>query len=123
MSAVDRIPGWIRDLEATLARAAELVARGEAEYRRDPALPLAFEALSNRVGELAKRLVAADPMRFDAAVWRQAARNRDFVVHHYDRIDRDLLWRTVAHAFPRLSLELVSIRGRAEMPTGDDIER
>lgn len=96
----------MRDLDATLTRAAELVARGEDAYLRDPALPLAFEALSNRVGELAKRLIAADPARFSSPLWRQAARNRDFVVHNYHRIDAGLLWRTVAEAFPRLHIEL-----------------
>ena len=66
----------------------------------------AFEALSNRVGELAKRLTAADPTRFDAPIWRQAGRNRDFVVHHDDRIDRDALWLTVARDFRVLADEL-----------------
>lgn len=98
----DRIGRWIADLRATLDQAEELAARGEEAFRRDPALPLAFEALSNRVGELSKRLVTAAPGRFADAVWRQAARNRDFVVHHYDRVDSALLWRTVVVSFPLL---------------------
>lgn len=104
----DRVERWIAGLISTLDQAAELVARGEEEYRRDPALPLAFEALSNRVGELAKRLVAAAPERFASAVFRQAARNRDFVAHHYDRIDHAILWRTVRDGFPLLRSELES---------------
>lgn len=71
--------------------------------RRRCCAPLAFEALSNRIGDLAKRLVDADQARFADLVWRQAARNRDFVVHHYDRLDSDLLWRTVTTAFPLLA--------------------
>ena len=104
----DRVERWIADLISTLDQAAELVARGEEAYSRDPALPLAFEALSNRVGELAKRLVTAAPERFESAVFRQAARNRDFVAHHYDRIDHAILWRTVRDGFPLLRSELVS---------------
>ncbi|GAA1814551.1 HepT-like ribonuclease domain-containing protein [Agromyces neolithicus] len=106
----DRIDRWIDDLDATLVRAESLVARGQDEYRSDPALPLAFEALSSRVGELAKRLTAAQPERFDDQIWSQAARNRDFVVHHYDRIDHEALWLTVAVAFPRLRTTLNELR-------------
>jgi len=90
------------ELNITLTTAAELTARGRDAYDADPALRLAFEALSNRVGDLAKRLVALDPARFNAPMWSAAARNRDFVAHHYHRIDYDLLWQTVAHEFPEL---------------------
>jgi uncharacterized protein with HEPN domain len=58
--------------------------------------------LCNRVGELSKRLIAADAQRFSAPIWRQAARNRDFVVHHHDRVDEQALWVTVSVSFPEL---------------------
>lgn len=106
MKEADRIERWLNDLTAILASAADLVARGRDAYERDLALPLAFEALSNRVGELAKRLVSADPARFDHAVWAQAARNRDFVVHHYDRLDAQLMWSTVSVSFPLLQKQI-----------------
>ena len=91
------------DFEGTRTeRVYTLVARGRDAFDRDPAIPLAFEALSNRVGDLAKRLLAADAARFSDPVWRQAARNRDFVVHHYDRVDADALWTTVDRSFAEL---------------------
>ena len=102
MRQIDRVDRWLSDLTATLDAAALLVARGRDEFDRDPALPLAFEALSNRVGDLSKRLTAADPARFDDPLWSQAARNRDFVVHHYDRVDAHALWVTVSRSFPEL---------------------
>ncbi|WP_353814858.1 HepT-like ribonuclease domain-containing protein [Agromyces sp. SYSU T00266] len=109
MRPADRIDRWLDDLAATLETASSLVARGRDDFDRDPAIPLAFEALSNRVGDLAKRLVAADPSRFSDPLWSQAARNRDFVVHHYDRVDADALWVTVSRSFPELAslVELV----------------
>jgi uncharacterized protein with HEPN domain len=98
----DRIGRWLSDLAASLDEAALLAARGRDAFDRDPALPLAFEALSNRVGEFAKRLTNADPARFDDPLWSQAARNRDFVVHHYDRIDAHALWVTAIRSLPEL---------------------
>ena len=97
---------WMLELRATLTTAAELVPRGRAAYDADPALRLAFEALSNRVGDLAKRLIALDPERFNAPLWSAAARNRDVVAHHYHRIDYELFWQTVAHDFAELSAVL-----------------
>lgn len=98
----ERTERWLADLALTLDEAQKLVARGRTAYDTDAALPLAFEALCTRVGELAKRLQASDAERFRDPVWTQAARNRDFVVHHYDRVDRELLWTTVAVSFEEL---------------------
>ena len=97
-----QVERWVNELGATLDTADALVARGRDAYDSDPALQLAFEALSSRVGDLAKRLVALDPERFSAALWSAAARNRDIVAHHYHRIDHDLLWQTVARDFALL---------------------
>lgn len=58
-----------------------IVARGRDAFDSDIALPLAVETLCSRVGEIAKRLVAADPKRFGDPVWSLAARNRDFLIH------------------------------------------
>lgn len=100
--ALPRVPQWLSDLERTLRAAADLVDRGRSAYDTDPALPLAFEALSNRVGDLAKKLITADPAKFSDPIWQQAARNRDFVVHHYHRVDDDALWMTVSVSFTAL---------------------
>jgi uncharacterized protein with HEPN domain len=98
----DQSGRWITDLRTTLTTAAELADRGRAAYDADPALRLAFEALSTRVGDLAQRLGTLDPERFTAPIWSAAARNRDVVAHRYHRIDHDLLWQTVVHDFSAL---------------------
>lgn len=127
MNDPDRIARWLADLGSTLHQAARLAERGPEDFERDAALPLAFEALVNRVGDLAKRLVAADRDRFADPLWRAAARTRDFVVHHYDRIDTDLLWQTVTVSFPQLA-ELVRAQRDRRTPglgaesSGDQIE-
>jgi uncharacterized protein with HEPN domain len=117
VNSADRVDRWLADLRDTLARAARLAERGREAFDEDDALSLAFEALSNRIGELAKRLVHADPARFADPVWRQAARNRDFVVHRDDRLDGELLWRTVTTAFP-----VLEGRVRAEIGAAADRE-
>ena len=102
----ERTRRWLIDLDRALADAEEIVARGRDSFDADRALPLACEALCNRVGDLAKKLIAADGKLFAAPLWKQAARNRDFVVHQYHRVDRDVLWETVAVGFPQLRTHL-----------------
>jgi len=105
-----RIDRWLSDLLASLDAAAQLVDRGRAAVAAAPAIALAIEAQSKRVGEIAKRLHAADAARFSHPIWAQAARNRHFVVHHYDRIDRNALWSTVTRSFPELRAAVAATR-------------
>jgi uncharacterized protein with HEPN domain len=104
MKPDDRVAGLLDDLDETLRSAAALVARGRAAFDEDVAIRLAFEALSNRVGEIAKRLVQIDPGLFTEPMWSLAARNRDKLVHHYQLIDHEVLWSTVARSFPELAV-------------------
>ena len=122
MTETERIGRWLADLLATLDIAAELTERGREVFDSDVALPLAFEALSNRAGEFAKRLIAAGPSSYSEPVWAQAARNRDFVVHHDDRIDRDALWQTVTQSFPQLRTAAAA-RHRPLSSPGHDLPR
>jgi len=98
----DRVEGLLEDLEETLQSADELVARGRQAFDGDVAVRLAFEALCNRVGEVAKRLTQLKPELFAEPDWSFAAKNRDKIVHHYNLIDREVLWDTVAIHFPGL---------------------
>jgi uncharacterized protein with HEPN domain len=109
---LDRIAGWLDELDRTLIQAASLVTRGKDAYDSDPALPLAFEAICNRVGDLAKKLSRAQPNLFAARLWNAAARNRDFVVHHYEVISHEQLWVTVSRDFPLLAAETARVRSR-----------
>lgn len=111
MKPEERIPGLLDDLDRTLTTAAEIAGRGRTAFESDPALPLACEALSTRVGEIVKKLSAVDPHRFSDPTWSRAARHRDFVVHHYNRIDNGLLWETVVDAFPLLHALVKQERG------------
>jgi len=98
----ERVAGLLIDLGETLRLSAELVARGRDAFNNDLAVRLAFEALSNRVGDVSKQLVLLDPSLFSEPIWCLAARNRDKIVHHYQLIDPDMLWNTVAGDFPQL---------------------
>ena len=111
MKAEERVSVALDHLDSSLTLAAELVRRGRPAFDSDQAVPLAFEALSGRVGEMAKLLVSLDPARLSDMIWSSAARNRDFVVHHYNMVDRDVLWDSVTVGFPDLHRRVTELRG------------
>ena len=55
-----------------------------------------------RTGDLAKKLMASDEELAKLSLLQKAARARDFVAHHYHRIDSDQLWRTISESFIEL---------------------
>ncbi len=110
MTPDERISAALDGLESSLDLAADLVARGREAFDKDPAVALAFEALSSRIGEMSKRLVSLDPVRFSDDIWSLAARNRDFVIHHYNKVDRDVLWNSATTSFPDLHHLIRTVR-------------
>jgi uncharacterized protein with HEPN domain len=104
-----RAEALLVDLLAVLEKAARLADRGRNALDEDEALPLAFEAICNRVGDIAKKLLEVEPARFTDSVWREAAQNRDFVVHQYHRIDLETLWITVSESLPALREKIPTV--------------
>lgn len=111
MTPEERVESALEDLDSSLVTAAKLVGRGREAFESDIAVLLAFEALTNRIGEMAKLLVTLDPVRFSDPIWSRAARNRDFVVHHYDKVDIEVLWDSVTTGFRDLHRLVGELRG------------
>lgn len=68
----------------------------------DEMLRLALTKLVEIVGEAAKQVSEGTRLRAPDVPWREAARMRDRLVHHYFDIDRDVLWATVTVDLPML---------------------
>jgi uncharacterized protein with HEPN domain len=54
------------------------------------------------IGEIVKRLSPDLLAPHSDIPWRQIAGFRDFLIHHYDRIDLDVVWKTVEDDLPQL---------------------
>jgi uncharacterized protein with HEPN domain len=104
---------WVSLLEENLDTASTLFACSREDFINDPTLQLAGEALIMRVGDLAKQLHAIEPALWENTVWQSAARSRDFVAHHYHRVDVELLWETLSVSFPNLARELNLVTERS----------
>lgn len=93
---------WLILLRDTLTLAHGLPEREREAFNSDPLLQLSAESLVMRTGDLAKKLIASDGDLAELSILQKAARARDFVAHHYHRIDSDQLWRTISESFIEL---------------------
>ena len=83
-------------IEGWLARAGEIVARGQDAYLADGLLQEAGDSLMMKLGEAAKRLSEKGVLAPEGIEWALAIANRNFLIHQYDEIDRALTWPTLA---------------------------
>ncbi len=58
------------------------------------------------MGEAAKRVPAEIRARYPAIPWRNMAGIRDVVIHEYDRVDREIVWKTVHSDLPEVEPEV-----------------
>ncbi|HEY8720674.1 DUF86 domain-containing protein [Pengzhenrongella sp.] len=73
-----------------------------------------------KLGEAANRLSRLDVLAPDGVEWALAVANRNFIIHQYDQIDRELTWLTLSVDSPawRKSLVALVVEAQAALDTG-----
>jgi uncharacterized protein with HEPN domain len=87
------VQGW-------LERVQQIVERGTDAYLADALLQEAGDSLMMKVGEAANRLSRLGVLEPDGVAWALAVVNRNFLIHQYDEIDRQLTWLTLSRDLP-----------------------
>ncbi|MDQ4112576.1 MAG: DUF86 domain-containing protein [Actinomycetota bacterium] len=59
-----------------------------------------------KLGEAANRLSRLGVLAPDGVEWALAVANRNFIIHQYDEINRELTWLTLASDLPTWELSL-----------------
>lgn len=83
-------------IEAWLARSDGIVARGHDAYLTDDILQEAGDSLMMKLGEAANRLSRLGVLAPEGVEWALAVANRNFIIHQYDEINRELTWLTLS---------------------------
>lgn len=80
-----------------------------ADLDTDRKLNLALVRLLEIVGEAASRVPAAERERYSEIPWLDIVGLRNRVIHGYDSVDFDILWRIVREDFPPLIQALEAV--------------
>ena len=109
-----RVAKELLHIREWLAMAGKLADQGRTDYEASGLLQEAGDSLMMKIGEAAARLDKAgiDPppnMR-----WRDAIANRNWLIHQYDHIDREITWATITVDLPVWRVLLADLFAEAE---------
>ena len=88
---------------------------GKAAYLGDDLLQEAGDSLMMKLGEAANRLSRLGVLAPEGVDWALAVANRNFIIHQYDEINRDLTGLTLAVDLPDWHGSLRQLIKLAEM--------
>ena len=106
------IQGW-------LDRVDEIVERGKDAYLADHLLQEAGDSLMMKLGEAANRLSRLEVLAPDGVDWALAVANRNFLIHQYDEINRELIWLTLSTDLPEWKVSLQALFDEAATTLGE----
>ena len=102
-------------IQAWLTRVDEIVRRGKEAYLADDLLQEAGDSLMMKLGEAANRLSRLCVLAPDGVEWALAVANRNFIIHQYDEVNRELTWLTLSRDLPAWKVSLQALSDEAEM--------
>lgn len=107
------IRGWLERVE-------DIVDRGKGAYIADSLLQEAGDSLMMKLGEAANRLSRLGVLAPDGVEWALAVANRNFLIHQYDEVNRELTWLTLCRDLPAWNASLRELFEAAESTTKTD---
>ena len=87
-------------MRSWLGHARSIADRGKEAYLADPLLQEAGDSVMMKLGEAANRLDRAGVAAPRGVPWSLAVANRNWLIHQYDEVDRDIAWNTLAKSLP-----------------------
>lgn len=109
-------------IEQWLARMSEIVERGQQAYLEDDLLQEAGDSLMMKLGEAANRLSRLVVLAPADIEWALAVANRNFLIHQYDEINRQLTWLTLSRDLPEWRVSLQPLFALAARAIAEDQE-
>lgn len=107
-------------IEGWLERVDEITQRGKETYLADALLQEAGDSLMMKLGEAANRLSRLGVLAPDGVEWALAVANRNFIIHQYDEINRELTWLTLSRDLPAWRSSLAPLFVEASTTIQDD---
>jgi uncharacterized protein with HEPN domain len=107
---------YLEDLLARITMIEEFTAEGQEAFmtslKTQEAVIRCFEVM----GEVVKRLPADKLAAYPHIPWKQLAGFRDFLIHNYDRVNLEIVWKAVQN-----DLQPLKITAQAMLDALDDV--
>ncbi|MBK6968828.1 MAG: HepT-like ribonuclease domain-containing protein [Candidatus Microthrix subdominans] len=92
----------IADMLEAAAELAQIVRRGHEEFMANTILQRAAERLLEIIGEAANVIADDTAADFPRVAWRDIARLRIVLAHHYHRVDSEQVWAIASDEVPKM---------------------
>lgn len=109
-----RVAKELLHIQGWMTRVDEIVRRGKDAYLADDLLQEAGDSLMMKLGEAANRLSRLNVLAPDGVEWALAVANRNFIIHQYDEINRELTWLTLSRDLQEWKVSPELLFGEAE---------
>jgi uncharacterized protein with HEPN domain len=115
----------LHHIRVWLERVDDIVKHGKDTYLADDILQEAGDSLMMKIGEAANRLSRLDILAPEGVKWALAVANRNFIIHQYEAINRELtLTRlTLSRDLPTWKASLQTMFKAADLALGEQDRR
>ncbi|MGC1209217.1 MAG: HepT-like ribonuclease domain-containing protein [Ornithinimicrobium sp.] len=107
-------------IQLWLNRVDEIAERGKQAYLDDALLQEAGDSLMMKLGEAANRLSKLNVLAAEGVEWALVVANRNFLIHQYDQINRELTWLTLSRDLPSWKASLLGHFKASAAAVGED---
>lgn len=81
----------------------------EVAFYEDETLKRAFTRCLEIIGEASKRVNEDFRLKYYTIPWRDMAKTRDKIIHHYEGVDYELVWEIIKNNIPELHFQIEEI--------------
>jgi len=81
----------------------------EEEFYNNETLKRAFTRCLEIIGEATKRINQDFRLKYKTVPWSDMAKTRDKIIHHYEGVDYELVWRIITELIPELQFQIEQI--------------
>lgn len=105
---------YLQDVQECIRRIETVTAGGRAEFEQSFVVQDVVVRNFEVIGEIVKRLAPELTTDHPHIPWHEIAGFRDVLIHDYDKIDLDVVWRAVEEDVPSLKVAIQAMLARLD---------